>query len=162
MVVIWEFRENHVLRRITKDLARIQPRNKVRAKKVARGRRVQKCWAKEESRAKEDSLERKNKSREEISREGRMRARWSSLRNQSLQVSREQKSREVEKWSPGREKQMCHKTRASRWGARAEDSREERKPATSEKCSREQVTPELCWNDSRESTACLRSGRQLI
>ena len=72
MVVIWEFRENHVIRRITKDLARIQPTNEARAKKVARGRYVQKCSSKGESRAKEDSLERKNKSREEFSREGKM------------------------------------------------------------------------------------------
>ena len=75
MVVIWEFRENHVLRRITKDSARIQPRNKTSANEGARGISVLRCSAKEESRAKEDSLERKNKSREEISREGKMRAR---------------------------------------------------------------------------------------
>ena len=65
MVVIWKFRENHILRLITKDLARIQPRNKVRAKKVARGEGVSRIVSQKRRVAREkDSLERKNKSRE--------------------------------------------------------------------------------------------------
>ena len=96
MVVIWEFRENHVIRRITKDLARIQPRNEARAKKVARGRCVQKCSAKEESRAKEDSREGKNKSREEIAEED-IRAKQYTCKGSRDQRSRASKTRAKER-----------------------------------------------------------------
>ena len=73
MGVIWEFRENHLLRQIAKDLARIQSRNEVRAKKVARGRsakqrrrvaRRKTLGRRARTRASEKYTGEKNKSRE--------------------------------------------------------------------------------------------------